>query len=175
VLGIAITWAAAFAAIGAIFGIGLVLAIASGALPPMPDGPDDLYLMIVASRILRWATIGLLSGIAFAATVAIAGRRETVATLSAPRFARWGMLAGTLGSAAMAAVVAAFILLDGTMVASPWTLLLGFASVPVFGGLLGRATAATMLRAARGEHHALAAAAETSTDAETGLLPRRPG
>ncbi|MGZ8377857.1 MAG: hypothetical protein ACXW61_08260 [Gemmatirosa sp.] len=151
ILGIALTWCAAFALIGALFGLGLVLAIASGALPPSPYREENLYLMIILSRAARWAMIGVLSGIAFAVTLMVAERRQTLATLSPTRVARWGRLAGTLGSGAMAAVVVAFVLLDGTPAMSAWRLLVGFAAVPLFGGLLGRMTATATLRAARGD------------------------
>ncbi len=92
VLGIAATWGAAFAAVGAVLGLGLVLAIASGALPPSPNGREGLYVAILLSRAARWATIGALSGIVFAGTVMVAERRQTLASLSARRFARWGLL-----------------------------------------------------------------------------------
>jgi MFS family permease len=152
--GIAVTavlWGAAFALVGAVFGLGLALAIAAGALPPQPDAPENFYLLLVGSRIARWAVIGALSGTLFAATLMVAERRQTLESLSAERFARWGLLAGALGSAAMAAIVAAFILLDGTAAASAWRLMSGFAAVPVVGALFGRATAAATLHAARSD------------------------
>ena len=144
-------WAAAFAGVGAVIGVGLVVGIASGVLPPPRYSRDDFYLMVVLSRTARWAAIGALSGLAFAGTILVAERRQTIASLSARRLARWGLLAGALGPVAMVAAVAAFMLRDGALASSIWLLAIGFAAAPVVGGMLGRATAAATQRAARGD------------------------
>ncbi len=93
--------------------------------------------------------IGASSGVAFAGTIIAAERQQTLATLSARRFARWGLLAGALGAAVVAAALVTAMVPGGLAAASGWSLALGLAPIPVVGGVLGRSTATAILRAAR--------------------------
>jgi hypothetical protein len=145
-LGIAATWSLAFASAGLVPALAVGLAVATGAVAPAApgSGPLPAALAVVA----RWAAIGALSGLVFAATVAVGERRQTIGTLSERRVRRWGMLAGSVGSAAVASVVVAF-LLPGDAPPASLPLVTGLVGIPVAGGLLGRLTADASLRAAR--------------------------
>jgi hypothetical protein len=144
-LGTTATWAAAFAAFGAILALLAGLVFALGATPPPGVAREGIPAELIA-YIARWATIGALSGIVFAGTIMIAERRQTLAGLSSSRFARWGFLAGALGSATVAA---AFVAVVAPSRFVGWSLALGLGGVLVLGGALGRATARATLRAAR--------------------------
>jgi hypothetical protein len=162
-VGLAFTWGLAFSGLGAVVGLALVLGLVSGVLPPSPNGQEGFmfYGLIVLSRVVRWAAIGALSGVVFAGTVTVAGRRETLASLPPRRFARWGLLASALGGAAMA-IPALVTLLPhaSTHTGLVWVLAVEFAGMPVLGGVLGRATAAATLRLARRDVRGLASPAE---------------
>jgi hypothetical protein len=115
----------------------------------MPTGTADLDPLTSGLAVVaRWAAIGALSGLLFGATVAVAERRQTIRTLSERRFRRWGVLAGAVGSAAVASAVVAFLLPAGALHVS-LPLVTGLAAIPVVGGLLGRFTAGATLRAAQ--------------------------
>jgi hypothetical protein len=130
----------------------LAFGLSSGVVPaPVGHAVDALTegLRVVA----RWAAIGVCSGVLFASSVMFAERREVLSRLSQHHFARWGMLAGALGSAAVVAGFAA-LLPSGFIAERAWTFAAPFAAVPLLGGMLGRTLAAQMLRAARGEGRA---------------------
>ena len=147
VLVTAVTWGAAFAALSTILGSLAVVGIAVSGTPVPSDIPGGIAAAVVAG-IARWATIGALSGAVFATSIMVAERRQTLASLSARRFARWGLLAGALGSTT---VVIAFVALlpVGFVAASGWSLAAMMSGVPVVGGALGHAAATATLKAAR--------------------------
>jgi hypothetical protein len=149
VLGIAATWGAAFAGLGVLFGLWLVFQLATGAVPTPSIDRDRLYALVLVGQVLRWGLIGAASGVAFSAILMLAERRQTLATLSPRRFARWGLLAGALGGAAVAAAILLFVLADGVLHVPALSLALPLVGVPLIGAALGRATAAATLRAAR--------------------------
>lgn len=147
VLGIAATWGVAFTGIGVIAGALAALAYAFGALPPQV-GLREISVAILGG-VARWAIIGAASGIVFSVTVMLAERRQTLATLSPRRFTRWGILAGALGSATVAAVFIAVFMPAAFVTAAGWSLAASVSAVPVVGGALGGATATASLKAAR--------------------------
>jgi hypothetical protein len=146
-LGTALTWSAAFAAVGVVGGVFLGLGLTYGFIPP-PPGEHASPLVLGMQVVARWAIVGALSGIAFSIAVMIAERRQYLETLSARRFGWWGFLAGALGTAG---VVTAFVALlpIGFVAGAGWSLAAGLGAIPIVGGMLGRVTAAATLRAAR--------------------------
>jgi hypothetical protein len=148
-LGIAATWGVAFAGVGVIAGSLAALTYAVGAMPPQV-GSREISTAIIAG-IARWAAVGALSGIVFSVTVMMAERRQTLATLSPRRFARWGGLAGAVGSIAVVGVFVVAFLPAGFVAASGGSLAGSLLLVPIVGGALGRSTATATLRAARQE------------------------
>jgi hypothetical protein len=168
VLGITATWSVAFAGVGVVLALLLALALAANAVPPSRVAHEHLFTGVVA----RWAIIGALSGVTFAGAVMVAERRQTLASLSAHRFARWGLAGGAIGAAAVAAAFIALVLPAGALAASGWSLAVGFAAVPLVGGLLGRATAAVTLRAARRDVHGPALTSNLAPDLAPAHTPR---
>ena len=156
-LGITLTWAAVFAGLGAVGGLALTIGLAAGTLPASELAPDGVYAAVLGV-VARWGLVGALSGIVFAASVMVAERRKTLATLSQRRIAGWGLLAGALGTMGVVAVYVAFLVQSGFHPASWWSLAGGLVAVPVVGGALGRVTAARTLRAARRDLPTLASA-----------------
>lgn len=150
---VAILWSLAFGVIGGLIGGGIALLVAQGVLPPARNPHAHLALLLVVSRAARWAAIGALGGMTFAAMLRFAERHKVIADLDAARVARWGFLAGVLGATMMVVAVLGFGIAAAIRgehrVEVLWMLLLTQASVPLIGGLLGRVTARTILRTAR--------------------------
>jgi hypothetical protein len=156
VLGMAVTWGVAFGLIGVVGGVLLALGIGTGVIPA-PAGGSRIIILSGLGVVARWAAIGVCSGLAFAITLMLAEHRESLTTLSSRRFARWGMLGGALGSAAVAAAFVAIALPTTFVATAGWSLAGPLVGVPVVGGALGRVMALKSLRAARGEGRRLPA------------------
>ena len=126
-----LTWAAAWAPIGTIFGL---LNVAMGT----PFFGGGLGLVVVGS--LGYAAFGFLAGAAFSVVLRVAEGRSKFDQMSLPRFARYGAVAGGLLS--ILALVTQLVA-GG---AQPAALAIG---VVVFSTLLGAGSAAGSLALAR--------------------------
>lgn len=85
-VGVGVTWAAMWAVVGLLIGVGMRLA------RPQDLGPGEHPITIA----VVFGVVGLLSGAIFAIVMAIAERRRTLGELSVPRAAGWGALASVL-------------------------------------------------------------------------------
>ena len=130
VLGIAVTWGAAFAAIGA---TAFLTALALHVLPPQLVGVERFVNIVV-----RAFVGGTIAGTVFATVFARAERNRTLATLSTRRVALWGFIGSGLPAAIALGLGAARILPVGVMGAA-------FLAYGVIGGSL----AALMVKIAR--------------------------
>ena len=83
-LGLGLTWAAAWAVVGALIGIVFF------------GGGINVELLANA---LLFAVSGFVGGVGFSGILALAGGRRTFDEMSLPRFAGWGALGGLLVSA----------------------------------------------------------------------------
>ena len=104
-LGMALTWAAAWSVVGAIYGAVLVV---SGIDPASAIGwiaasfaPASAIGWIAAS----FASVGFIGGATFSTVLGIAEGRRRFEQMSLPRFAGWGALGGLLVSAAVVGAI----------------------------------------------------------------------
>jgi hypothetical protein len=146
VLGTAATWCVAFTGVGAVITlVGLTVLKLSGVAGPIPT------MQLIAegvAALARWALLGAGSGAAFASVILLAGEKRTLTRLSSGRFARWGFLAGAVGSGLVGAGLLAVLKLPAMGVALPIGMVAGLA---VVGGALGSGMATATLRAIRGD------------------------
>ena len=127
-VGMGLTWAAAWAPIGAIFGL---LNVAMGT----PFFGGGLGLVVVGS--LGYAAFGFLAGAAFSVVLRVAEGRSKFDQMSLPRFASWGAVGGGFFSIAYMVTVG---------VGPPLALVTAFV---VFLTLMGAGSAAGSLTLAR--------------------------
>ncbi len=150
IIGVAGTWAAAFAGFGFIATV-LAMGIAVG----VGGMPSSLVRGIGAAEwiagVLRWAALGAVSGAGFAIAVIRNGRGRTVDDLIPGRVALWGAGAGAVGSAVVAAAGLVAINLSGKLGDGVPTSIVaaGVCGLAVMGGVLGATLATATLRAAR--------------------------
>ncbi|GMV07993.1 MAG: hypothetical protein AMXMBFR53_42680 [Gemmatimonadota bacterium] len=94
-LGMGLTWAVAWAPIGAVLGGVLRLL-----LPATPVG----FLSVVATNAVSFAVLGFVGGAVFSGILRLAEGNRRFDQLSLPRFAIWGAVGGlALGAAAATA------------------------------------------------------------------------
>ena len=134
ILGTALTWGVAWAVGG--------LTLASVALPFLRSRlPSDILLSdVLIQGTLRWGLFGALSGTLFAITASrLAGRGESVESLSMENVTGWGALGGAVLPVALIPVLAfAFPAAVGPAL-----------EIAAVGGILGAASAGASLRLAR--------------------------
>lgn len=97
VIGMGITWAAAWAVMG------LVLGASSRVIPGLPWGR---FFEIFDAPLPALAVPGFVGGVIFALVVGAAGRDRRLDELSLPRVTAWGALGGLLLSLVPAALTA---------------------------------------------------------------------
>ena len=134
VFGMALTWGVAWAIGGFALG-GVALVFVRSELPS-----DMLLIDLLIQATLRWGLFGALSGAAFAITAArLAGRGQSVESLSMENVTGWGVLGGAVLPVALAPLLAfAFPAAVGPVL-----------EIAAVGGMLGAASAGASLRLAR--------------------------
>jgi hypothetical protein len=130
ITGIAVTWGAAFAALGTTV---FLATLAFGLLPPQLGGIRVLSLIIVRNFVG-----GAVAGTLFATVFARAERNRTLATLSARRVALWGFVGAAVPAAITLGLGAARIIPPGVMGAA----LIAY-------GLIGATISTVMVKIAR--------------------------
>jgi hypothetical protein len=94
-VGMALTWAVAWALVGLLIGVSSRL---------LPGLPWDRFFEVFDAPLPALAIPGFIGGALFSAVLGIAARRRRFDELSLPRFAAWGALGGVLLSLIPAAL-----------------------------------------------------------------------
>ena len=86
-LGMGVTWGAAWAFVGILIGVSLLLGI-----------PMEWFIEVFDAPLPALAVPGFVCGAAFSVVLGVAGRRRRFDELSLPRFTAWGAAGGLLVS-----------------------------------------------------------------------------